>query len=198
MSSRRDVALLDQGIPSLKSRFVGRAHLNSRHDWENMPARPRRRSGIVRTIIARAYCAGRRHRVSCRHLNSRPLELRTYLKKVMRFRPTATASERSGVAPTGSSRAVSCIIRLPKELRGSNLGSRASVRPEVISSIVRRQAKALIWRKPAKFFLLLYSGTSASIGRGLWGMVVDWDLLRVESLSDNVFAIGILHARSSS
>ena len=114
-----DVALLDQGIPSLKSRFVGRAHLNSRHDWENMPARPRRRSGIVRTIIARAYCAGRRHRVSCTQLNSRPLELRTYLKKVMRLeclRPTATASECSGFAPTGSSRAVSCIHSPAKSL----------------------------------------------------------------------------------
>src|SRR5215469_6908611 len=120
--------------------------------------------------------------VSCTHLNSWPLELRTYLKKVMRLRPTATASECTGVAPTGSSRAVSCIIRLIKELRGSDLGSRASVRPEVLSSIVRRQAKALIWRKPAKFFCCSALAPQHRLDVDCEEMVVDWDLLRIESL----------------
>jgi hypothetical protein len=57
---------------------------------------------------------------------------------------------------------------------------------------VRRQAKALIWRNPAKFFaaLLWHLSTDTTWIVRKWS--VDRDLLRVEALSDNLFAVGMM------
>jgi hypothetical protein len=97
-----------------------------------------------------------------------------------RFPLSATAA--GDFAPTNSLRGLSCISFLQDLIsRPSMIVARVS--NNVISSIVRRQAKALMWRKPGQGSLAPYSGTDGIV------MVGDWDLRRIESLGDGVFAV---------